>query len=60
MPPTVQVKSQRARAPAAVVAQRVTAYVPARVGAPQTARALAQAPLPSASNDIPGGSPTTV
>ena len=46
-------------APTASVAQTVTADSPTSVALPQIVRAAEQAPVPSASNAMPGGNPST-
>ena len=59
---TVMVKRKTARrAPrSSASAQSATAKVPGHIGVPHIVRAAAQAPVPSASNDRPGGSPVAV
>ena len=59
MPPTVMVKLRVARPPPMLTADTVTVNAPVRVGAPQIWRTVPQAPVPSASNAMPGGSPLT-
>ena len=59
-PPTVMVKVSSVLPPVALTAWTMTVNMPVRVGAPHTVRAVPQAPAPSASNDMPGGSPVAV
>ena len=59
MPSTVMVKA-RSAVPPTLTARTTTVNVPAAVGAPQRVSAAPQAPVPSASNSRPGGSPLTL